>query len=269
MLTDSPYLAMPGKKFKIADIDPADSGPFKEKDDAADQVAKNLKKLDELQQLLYAEAKHSLLVVFQAMDTGGKDGAIRHVFSGVNPQGCKVSSFKVPTSLEKLHDFLWRVHADVPERGMIGIFNRSHYESVLVERVHNLIPEKVWSGRYEHINHFEKMLSDEGVTILKFFLHISKGEQKRRLEDRLKDRDKNWKFSHNDVTERQRWDDYQDAYESAIRECSTKHAPWYVVPSDRKWFRNWVLSDTIVRTLKGLNMKFPSPVDGLKDVRIK
>ena len=164
MLLDSPYLVTPGKKFKLSDVKTDDTGPFKDKHEAQDAIDKNLKKLDELQELLYAEAKHAVLIVLQAMDTGGKDGAISHVFSGVNPQGCSVTSFKVPTELEKAHDFLWRIHAAVPRRGMIGIFNRSHYESVLVERVHDLVPKEVWSGRYEHINHFEQLLADEGVT---------------------------------------------------------------------------------------------------------
>ena len=269
MLLDSPYLATPGKKFRISDAPTDATGHFKDKLEAAEEVRKNLKKLAAAQELLYAEAKHALLIVIQAMDTGGKDGAISHVFSGVNPQGCLVTSFKVPTELEKSHDFLWRIHAAVPRRGMIGIFNRSHYESVLVERVHDLVPKRVWRDRYDHINAFEKLLTDEGVTILKFFLHISKDEQKRRLQARLDNRDKHWKFSVNDLKERQFWDDYQKAYEEAIDRCSTKAAPWIVVPSDHKWFRNWVLSDTIARTLHKLHMEYPEAPKGLDKVVIK
>jgi PPK2 family polyphosphate:nucleotide phosphotransferase len=269
MLLDSPYLVTPGKKFHISDVKTNDTGPFKEKDETAAEIKKNLKKLSDLQELLYAESKHALLVVLQAMDTGGKDGAIRHVFSGVNPQGCSVTSFKVPTELEKAHDFLWRIHQAVPARGMIGIFNRSQYESVLVERVHNLVPEKVWRNRYDQINDFEEMLTDEGVIILKFFLHISKEEQKRRLLARLEDPEKHWKFSVNDLKERELWDDYQEAYQDAISKCSTKAAPWFVVPADHKWFRNWVLSDTIVRALRKLHMKYPEAPKNLDKVVIK
>src|SRR6476659_10416888 len=187
------------------------------------------------------------------MDCGGKDGSIEHVFSSVNPQGCQVTSFKVPTPLELAHDYLWRIHQAVPPKGMIGIFNRSHYESVLVERVKNLVPKDVWSRRYRHINEFERLLADEGTTIIKFFLHISKDEQKRRMQARLDDKQKNWKFNVGDLKERALWDDYQEAYQDALRECSTDYAPWYVVPADKKWYRNWVISDTIVRTVQSLD----------------
>jgi PPK2 family polyphosphate:nucleotide phosphotransferase len=269
MATDSPYLVRPGKKFKLKDRDPADTGPFKRKDDAADATAENLSALDELQEVMYAEAKHALLVVFQAMDGGGKDGAIEHVFSGVNPQGCQVTSFKVPSSLERSHDFLWRHHLAVPPKGMIGIFNRSHYEAVLVERVEKLVPEKVWRRRYDHLNAFESLLADEGTVVLKFFLHISKDEQKRRMEARLADPHKNWKFNTGDLATRAQWDGYMEAYEDLLGKCSTEAAPWYVVPADKKWFRNWVISDTIVRTLKKLDMKFPPPEPGLDKVVVK
>ncbi len=217
---------------------------------------------------MYAESKRSLLVIFQAMDGGGKDGAIEHVFSGLNPQGCSVTSFKVPTPLEKSHDFLWRCHIATPPAGMIGIFNRSHYESVLVERVMGIVPKDIWSRRYDHINNFERLLSDENTTILKFFLNISKDEQKQRMQDRLDDKEKNWKFNTGDLETRKRWGDYMEAYQDLLRECSTEHAPWYVVPSDRKWFRNWVISDTIVRTMKQLKMKYPPPQEGLEKVKI-
>ncbi len=267
-MIDSPYLVQPGKKFKLSDIATDDSGDFKSKGDAAGATEKNLKKLDKLQQVLYAEAKHAVLIVFQAMDAGGKDGAIEHVFSPINPQGCGVTSFKVPTGLELAHDFLWRVHAAAPAKGMIGIFNRSHYESVLVERMHKITPESIWSARYDHINAFEKLLADEGTVILKFCLHISKEEQRKRMEARLADPAKNWKFNPKDLDDRAKWDEFQEAYQDALRKCSTRPAPWYVVPSDRKWFRNWVISDTIVRTLEKLDMKFPTAEPGVEKLKI-
>jgi PPK2 family polyphosphate:nucleotide phosphotransferase len=267
-MIDSSYLVEPDKKLKLSKCDTSDKGDFKDREDAQDACDKNLKKLAELQEVLYAESKRSLLVVFQAMDAGGKDGAIDHIFSGVNPQGCAVTSFKSPSTLERSHDFLWRIHAHAPARGMIGIFNRSHYEDVLVVRVHDLVPKEVWSKRFDHINNFEKMLADEGTTILKFFLHISKDEQKKRLQARLDNKQKLWKFNIGDLAERKLWDDYMNAFEDAIEKTSTKHAPWYVVPSDRKWFRNWVISDTIVRALKDMDLKFPKPEDNLDKVKI-
>jgi PPK2 family polyphosphate:nucleotide phosphotransferase len=265
---ESDYLVRPGKKFALKDRPTDDTGHFDNRDDAAKATEKNLERLHELQDVLYAGAKHALLVVFQAIDAGGKDGAIEHVFSGVNPQGCSVTSFKKPTELELAHDFLWRVHNAVPPRGMIGIFNRSHYESVLVERVKNLVPKDVWSKRYDHINEFERMLADSSVTIVKFFLHISKDEQKRRLQKRLDDPAKNWKFNPADLDERKLWDDYQEAFDDMLERCSTDHAPWYVVPADRKWFRNWVLSETIVHTMEALDMQFPPPAPGLDKIKI-
>jgi PPK2 family polyphosphate:nucleotide phosphotransferase len=265
---DSPYLVKPGKKLDLADYDTADSGRFKDKAEAATVMAHDLKKLKKLQNVLYAQGKHAVLIVIQAMDTGGKDGAIDHVFSGVNPQGCNVTSFKQPTPLEARHDYLWRIHAAAPARGMIEIFNRSHYEDVLVVRVHELVPESVWSRRYDQINTFEKLLADEGTTIIKFFLHISRHEQKLRLQRRLDDANRTWKFDPNDLKERKKWDAYQEAYTDAIRKCSTPHAPWYVVPSDHKWFRNWVISDTIVRTLESLKLKFPKAPDDLTGIKI-
>lgn len=267
-MIDSPYRAKPGQKHNLAKVGTDDTGKFAAKEDAADATEKNLKRLSKLQELLYAQQKHAVLIVLQAMDTGGKDGAISHVFGGVNPQGCVVTSFKEPTPLELRHDFLWRIHKAAPPKGMIGIFNRSHYESVLVERVHSLVPKKVWSRRYERINEFEKLLADEGTTIIKFFLHISKDEQKRRLQARLDDKKRHWKFSVADLAERKLWDDYQEAYEDALRKCSTPDAPWYIVPSDHKWFRNWVLSDTIARTLDKLRMDYPPAPEGLDQVKI-
>jgi PPK2 family polyphosphate:nucleotide phosphotransferase len=268
-MVSSPYLVAPGKKFKLSNHSTKDKGPFKGKNDAKKPVEENLRKLDKLQEVLYAQGKHAILIVFQAMDGGGKDGAISHVFRGVNPQGCTVASFKEPTHLELAHDFLWRIHNATPPRGMIGIFNRSHYESVLVERVKSLVPEKVWSKRYDHINNFERTLADEGTTIIKFFLHISWEEQKSRMEKRLADPTKNWKFSDSDLKERKRWDSYMEAYQDALKRCSTECAPWYVVPADNKWFRNWVVSDTIIRTLEKLDLQYPPPLKNADKVKVK
>lgn len=253
----SEFLAEPGHKLKLAKFSTDTTKPFKEKDDAQQATEKNVEKLRELQQLLYAEGKHAVLVVLQGMDTSGKDGTIRHVFSGVNPQGCSVSSFKVPSANELAHDYLWRIHQQTPARGMITIFNRSHYESVLVERVHDLVPKSTWSKRYDHINAFEKLLADEGTTILKFFLHISKDEQKLRLDKRRTDPEKHWKWNEGDLAERKLWDKYQAAYSDAIEKCSTDHAPWYLIPSDHKWFRNWAIGDILVRAIEQLKPKYP------------
>jgi PPK2 family polyphosphate:nucleotide phosphotransferase len=268
-MVDSPYLVKPGKAFKLSKIDPDDRGKFRHSDEAAGEVEKNLEALDHLQEVLYAQAKYALLIVFQAMDAGGKDGAIEHIFSGVNPQGCSVASFKVPSHLELAHDYLWRYHMAVPRKGMIGIFNRSHYESVLVERVKGIAPKKVWRKRYDQINNFESMLAAENTVILKFFLHISKDEQRDRLQARLDEPDKNWKFDPNDLVERKRWDDYMDAFEDAVTNCSTPEAPWYVIPSNRKWFRNWAISDIIVRKMKELPLEYPKAVEDLGKYKVK
>jgi len=267
-MVDSPYLVEPGSKVKLDKIPTDDTGHFNDKDDAIDATAKNLAALHELQEVFYADARFALLVVLQALDAGGKDGSIEHVFSGVNPQGCSVASFKQPTHIEAAHDYLWRVHESCPARGMIGIFNRSHYEDVLVVRVQELVSKDVWSKRYDHINAFEKMLADCNTVILKFYLHISKGEQKRRMEARLEDKAKNWKFSLADMETRKHWDDYTRAYEDVLEKCSHRHAPWFIVPADKKWFRNWVISDTIVRALKSLDLRFPKPTIDLRKVRI-
>jgi PPK2 family polyphosphate:nucleotide phosphotransferase len=214
-------------------------------------------RLDDLQGALYAESKRSLLVVLQARDAGGKDGTIRRVFSSMNPQGCAVSAFKAPSPVELAHDFLWRVHAAVPARGMIGIFNRSHYEDVLAVRVHKLVPKKVWKERYDQINDFERMLTENGVTILKFFLHISKEEQRVRLSERLTDPSKNWKFQAGDLDERELWDEYTRAYLDVFRKCSTKDAPWFLVPADRKHARDYLVLEKIVSTLEEMDPKYP------------
>ena len=268
-MVDSPYLVRPGGKVRLAKIRTDDTGAFRQKSEAEAETGALLDRLRELQELLYAENRRALLVVFQGMDTSGKDGAIRNVFSGVNPQGCGVASFKKPSTLELSHDFLWRHHVAAPGRGMIVIFNRSHYESVLVERVHSIVPKLVWSARYEHINRFERLLTDEGTRVIKFFLHISKAEQRERLEARLEDPKKNWKFDPNDLAERKHWSAYQRAYEDALEKCSTEHAPWYVVPADRKWFRNWVIADVIVRTLAEMKPKHPPAVKGVEKIRVR
>jgi PPK2 family polyphosphate:nucleotide phosphotransferase len=225
------------------------------KSDAA--KSDHVEKLAALHDLLYAEHKRSLLIVLQGMDAAGKDGTIKHVMSGVNPQGCIVTSFKQPSTQELDHDYLWRIHSAVPPRGGIGIFNRSHYEDVLIARVHELVPPAVWKERYSQINDFETMLTENGVCILKFFLHMSSGEQRKRFNERLKDPRKNWKSSAADFKERKYWDQYQSAYEDAVAKCGTKEAPWYVIPSDHKWFRNFAVAEVIVGTLASFKMRYP------------
>ncbi|MBN1219929.1 MAG: polyphosphate kinase 2 family protein [Anaerolineae bacterium] len=258
----------PGQKVKLEDIDPDDTGKYENKDEANGILARNIKQIAELQNVLYAEGKHALLIVLQAMDAGGKDGTIRKIMSGINPQGVRVTSFKQPTEEELAHDFLWRIHQAVPRRGIIGVFNRSHYEDVLVVRVHNLVPKRVWQQRYEHINNFERLLAGNGVTILKFYLHISKEEQKERFLARLEQPHKRWKFNPADLDERNLWNDYMRAFEDAFERCSTDVAPWYIVPANRKWYRNVAISETILETLTGLNLKYPKPVEGLDDLVI-
>ena len=241
--------------------------------DGKDETRKTVKRLNrrlaELQELLYAEGKHKILVVLQAMDSGGKDGAIRKVFRGVNPQGVKVKGFKKPTSLELAHDYLWRVHPHTPARGEIAVFNRSHYEDVLVVRVHDLVPPEVWSRRYDQINAFERLLAEEGTTILKFYLHISKEEQKERLQARIDNPEKNWKFARGDLAERALWDSYTEAFEAVLSRTSTDHAPWYLVPADSKWYRDLVILETLVGTLERLQMRYPDPEEGLHDIVIE
>ncbi len=262
------HLVKPGDKIRLKDISPDDVRPYKDKKEVADLLAADKNDLVKLQELLYAEGKHALLIVLQAMDTGGKDGTIAHVMGGVNPQGCVVTPFKVPTPEELAHDYLWRVHKVVPPKRMIGIFNRSHYEDVLVVRVHELVPKEVWRQRYEQINQFEKHLTENGVTVLKFFLHISKEEQKRRLQERLDDPAKRWKFATGDLKERELWDQYMAAYEDALNLTSTAWAPWYVVPANRNWYRNLVVANVIAETLRGLGMKWPEPAEDLSKVVI-
>lgn len=254
------FIAKPGKKFRLADHDPNEELGLAEKTEAVERTKQLTERLDHLQQVLYAEHKRSLLIVLQGMDASGKDGTISHVMAGVNPQGCTVTSFKQPSVRESDHDFLWRIHQEVPGRGTIGIFNRSQYEDVLIVRVHNLVPKNIWSERYRQINAFEEILSQNGVVILKFFLNIGKDEQKRRFDSRKTDPDKNWKISDADEAERKFWDDYQAAYEDAIGKCSTKHAPWYVIPANKKWFRNLAISQIIVDTLEDLDLQYPAPL---------
>lgn len=264
------YRVTPGEDAQIAARDTRDPQGFSGDKTAGRKAMKVLNaELEALQEVLYAEGKQKMLIVLQAMDTGGKDGTIRHVFDGTNPQGVKVASFKKPTPRELAHDYLWRVHPHTPGSGEIAIFNRSHYEDVLVVRVHDLVPENRWRPRYDHINAFEKLLADEGTTILKFFLHISKEEQKERLQARLDEPHKTWKFAKGDLAERQLWDSYIDAYEEALTRTSTDWAPWYVIPADRKWYRNLAISTVIVDTLKQLGMEYPDPEEGLDRIVIE
>ena len=253
------YRIRPGSKVDLDRFDPDETPAFDGDKQAAEAEIDRLNdELEELQELLHARQKEKLLVVLQGMDTAGKDGVIRHVFDGVNPAGVKVASFKVPTTAELARDFLWRVHAQVPGAGELVIFNRSHYEDVLVVRVRELAPKAVWQKRYAQIVDFERLLADTGTTILKFFLHISKAEQKQRLEERLADEAKRWKFNAGDLEERKLWSDYRKAYEDAIERTATDDAPWYVVPADKKWYRNFVIASVLVGTLRGLEMKSPA-----------
>jgi PPK2 family polyphosphate:nucleotide phosphotransferase len=249
-----------GEAAGLGDRDPSDQSLFAgDKKAGKAALIKLNKRLEELQELFYADNRHRLLVVLQATDTGGKDGTISSVFDGVNPLGVKVASFKKPTEAELAHDYLWRVHPHVPANGEIVIFNRSHYEDVLVVRVHDLVPEERWRRRYEQIVDFEKLLIEEGTTIVKFFLHISKDEQRERLQARLDDPQKHWKFSMGDLDERKRWDEYQAAFEEAISNTSTDSAPWYVIPANRKWYRNIVVATILIETLESLDLRFPEP----------
>lgn len=247
----------PGEKVEIEKLSTRGRDFTNDREAAELEFANLREKIIEIQPRLYAERKQALLVVFQAMDAGGKDGTTRKVFSGVNPQGVKVVSFKAPSKDELAHDYLWRIHQQIPAKGMMTVFNRSHYEDLLVVRVDNLAPKSVWEKRYDHINAFEERLVDEGVTILKFFLHISKVEQKERFQDRLDEPNKNWKFDPGDLEKRKQWDAYQQAFEDVLERCSTKHAPWYAIPADQKWYRNLAISRVIVDTLKKMNPQFP------------
>jgi len=267
-MKEQPLTLPPGKRFHLKDFDPGYTGAFGSKKEAAKELQENLERLHSLQEMLYAQGEHVLLIVLQAMDTGGKDGAIEHVMGAFNPQGVRVTSFKVPTEEELAHDFLWRVHTATPRRGMIGIFNRSHYEDVLVVRVKNLVPEEVWGQRYDHINAFERLLADSGVTIVKFFLHISKEEQKERLLERQNTPEKQWKFAPGDLEERTRWDDYMAAFEDALTRCNQDYAPWYVIPSDRKWYRNLAVSRVLIETMEKMGLAYPEPPPDIEKYEI-
>ncbi|MGI9595629.1 MAG: PPK2 family polyphosphate kinase [Acidimicrobiales bacterium] len=264
------FRVKPGKDLDLSKRDTRDT-PFwdpDDKDGALVRLGELNERLEALQELLWAEGSERVLVVIQAMDAGGKDGTVRHVFEGVNPTGVKVASFKRPSSKELAHDYLWRIHRQVPGDGELTIFNRSHYEDVLVVRVEELVPKKRWERRYEHIVNFEQMLVDEGTTIVKLFLHISPDEQRERLQDRLDEPDKNWKFEIGDLGPRAKWDEYQEAFEDALSKTSTKSAPWYVIPADRKWYRNIAVSEILIQTLESLDMRFPEAAEGLADVVI-
>jgi PPK2 family polyphosphate:nucleotide phosphotransferase len=263
------YLVTDGDGFRLADHDPgADSG-VAGKEEGRAEVARLTARMEDLHEKFYADGRHSLLVVLQGMDTSGKGGAVRKAFQGLDPTGVRVTAFKAPTGTELAHDFLWRIHAQVPERGHISIFDRSHYEDVLIVRVHGLVPEPRWRARYDAIRHFERMLVDEGTVIRKFFLHISREEQAARLRARLADPTKHWKFRLRDLEERKLWDDYQAAYEEAIRRTATPDAPWIVVPADRKWHRDLVICRTIVDTLEGLDLHYPPSDDDLSGVVVE
>lgn len=254
------YLIKPGTKVDLSAWDPNDTSAFDgDKDDAKKVTAGLVQRLNELQEVLYAQHMHRILVVLQAMDTGGKDGTIRSVFGPLNPQGVRVASFKVPTAEELDHDYLWRIHKQTPGRGEIVVFNRSHYEDVLVVRVHSLVPEAVWSKRYDQIKAFERTLAQEGTTIVKFFLHIDLDEQKARFQARLDEPSKRWKFNPADLEERKLWRDYARAYEDAIGRTSTSFAPWFVIPANRKWYRNLVVASIMVEQLERLHMEYPAP----------
>ncbi len=264
------YRVKPGESVNLDEWDPDEISLMEEGKKAAKKKIKKLnKKLEALQELLYAEHKHKFLIVLQALDSGGKDGTIRAVFDGVNPAGVKVASFKVPSLIESEHDFLWRIHQHTPGKGEMVIFNRSHYEDVLVVRVHNLVDESVWKKRYDHINDFEKLLADEGTTIIKIFLHISKEEQKERLQERLDVPEKNWKFSSGDLKERALWGEYQKAYQAVLEKTSTDYAPWYIIPANRNWYRNYLISSILVDKLESLNMEYPAAEAGLDKIVIK
>jgi PPK2 family polyphosphate:nucleotide phosphotransferase len=261
------FRVAPGGTVKLKDIDPGFKDYHASHKKATEEIEKDWKKLRDLQELLYADGRCSLLICLQGMDTAGKDGTINHILGAMNPQGCSVVGFRQPSVEELAHDFLWRIHQAAPSKGKVAIFNRSQYEDVLVVRVHNLVPKAVWSHRYDQINAFEKELVQSNTHILKFYLHISKEEQLSRFKERLDDPAKQWKISESDYKERHFWDDYITAYEDVLARCSTEHAPWFVIPSDHKWFRNLAIARIVVEYLEGLEMKFPLPSVDLKHIR--
>lgn len=266
------FLVSPGKSIKLKDFDTSFTGKFKDKDEARQKLEDDVQEMARLQDILYASNKYGILLIFQAMDAAGKDGTIKHVMSGINPQGCEVYSFKAPSKEELDHDYMWRCMKRIPEKGRIGIFNRSYYEEVLVTRVHEEIlesqnlPDKhfnhdFWKKRYDDINNIEKYLVNNGIVIIKFFLNVSKQEQKKRFLERINREEKNWKFSASDAKERALWDKYQDAYESMFNKTSTDYAPWYIIPADKKWFTRAAVSEIVVKTLKNLNLEYPKVSD--------
>lgn len=261
------FKVAPGSKVKLKDVDPSFSDGHESHESAAEEIAHYQKKLRELQDLLYAERRHSILICLQALDTGGKDGVINHVLGAMNPQGCRVAAFKQPSAEELAHDFLWRTHKVAPARGEVVIFNRSHYEDVLVVRVHNLVPKTIWSRRYDRINEFEKQLLEHDTHVLKFYLHISRQEQLKRFKERLDDPSKHWKISESDYKEREFWNDYRAAYEEALSRCTTGHSPWFVIPANHKWFRNLAIARIVVEHMESLKMTYPAPTVDIERIR--
>ena len=263
------FIVEPGRKVRLEKIDPSYTGKHESHDKALPQIRKHLERMGKLQYLLYADGDQSLLVVLQALDAAGKDGVIRHLFSGINPQGTLVFGFKQPSKVESEHDFLWRIHACAPAKGQIVIFNRSHYEDVLVVRVHDLVPRSVWSKRYDLINDFEKILVQNRTRVLKFYLHISPEEQLVRFAQRLDDPSRHWKISESDYSERELWPKYVSAYEDAMEQTSTKHAPWFVIPANHKWFRDLAISQIIADTMDEMGLKLPPTNVSIADIRRK
>ncbi len=261
------FRVQPGSSVKLADIDPGFKDRHVSHKDALDEIEHHRRKLRRLQDLFRADGRRSLLICLQGMDTGGKDGTIHHILGAMDPQGCRVVPFRQPSAEELGHDFLWRVHKVTPARGDVTIFNRSHYEDVLVVRVHDLVSEAAWSRRYDEINAFERELADNDTHILKFYLHISKHEQLTRFEERLDDPTKQWKISESDYSERELWDDYMAAYEDVLSRCSTPHAPWFVIPSNHKWFRNLAIARIVVEYFAALDMKYPDPAVDIEHIR--
>jgi len=269
MKYNSKFCVKPGSKVKLGKIDAGFRDKHESHEQALPEIEACRQKLRDLQYLMYAEGRRSLLICLQGRDAAGKDGTINHVLGAMNPQGCTVTGFKVPSKEEAAHDFLWRYHKAAPARGQVAIFNRSHYEEVLVQRVHNMVPKKIWSKRYEHINDFERMLCENGTHILKFYLHIDPEEQLERFRQRIDDPARHWKISDADYAERPYWDAYTEAFEAALEKCSTKHAPWFIIPSNHKWFRNLAISRIVTETLDALDMKFPEPTVDINEIRKK
>lgn len=263
------FRVKPGSSVDLDSIDPSFKDKHENHEHALPEIQAYAQKLSELQYLMYAEKKRSLLICLQGRDAAGKDGTINHVLAAMNPQGCKVSGFKVPTAEEASHDFLWRYHKETPQKGQVAIFNRSHYEDVLVVRVHDLVPKDIWSKRYDHINAFEALLRDGNTHVLKFYLHISPEEELSRFKERIDDPARHWKISEGDYAERPFWDEYTKAFEAALSRCSTEHAPWFVIPANHKWFRNLTVSRIVAEYLESLDMQFPAPTVDIDDIRKK